>query len=69
MPVGEPYFRKEFARLLCDLSIEVRDGKVADETAPGGRKNAYVGFRLVDEKLEPDSPSPAPFPAEPESWN
>jgi len=64
MSVGEPYFRKEFMRLLGDFEIPVRDGKVADESSQSGRKNAYVGFRLVDEKLEADSPAPAPHPAE-----
>jgi len=61
-PFGEPFFRKEFLRLLSDLAIPVRDGKICDDYAPGARKNAYVGFRLVDEKLEADSPAPAPPP-------
>jgi len=68
-PYGEPHFRKEFSRLLSDLDIPVRDGKVNDDLA-GRRKNAYVGFRLVDEKLEADPgedscPSPVPLPPEP----
>lgn len=65
-PYGEPHFRKEFKRLLSDLSIPCGDGKMNDEDAPTGRTNAYVGFRLVDEKFEPEpaDPSPAPLPAE-----
>lgn len=62
MPVGEPQFRLEFLRLLRDLRADVRDGKLAaDET--GKRANAYVGFRLVDEKEEPEAPAPFPLPA------
>ncbi len=78
-PYGEPHFRKEFNRLLSDLSIDTRDGKIRDEFAPGGRKNAYIGFKLVDEKeeLTEDNPfdsqstkdllepSPIPLPPEP----
>lgn len=64
---GEPHFRKEFLRLLGDLSIQVKDGKVSDEIAPSGRKNAYVGFSLVDEKPEGEYFGPSPAPLQPES--
>jgi putative DNA primase/helicase len=71
-PFGEPHFWKEFSRLLRDLDIPIRDGKVKDEYAQSGRTNAFVGIKLIGEKLEEspedgDSSSPAPHLAEPDS--
>ncbi len=65
MPLGEPQFRMEFLRLLRDLEIPVRDGKKVD--AFGVRKNAYVGFRLVEEKPEAEDGFCSPTPFEPEA--
>lgn len=74
-PVGKANFQKEFLRLLSDLSIPIRDGKVKDPLDEHRRKNAYDGLKLIEEKLEaeisPDegysNPSPAPLPLEPSS--
>lgn len=65
MPLGEPLFRTEFLRLLRDMGVIVKDGKVlADD---GGRRlNAYCGFQLIDEKCDEDVVlSPAPLSPEP----
>ncbi|WP_020675297.1 DNA primase family protein [Geopsychrobacter electrodiphilus] len=70
-PYGEPHFRKEFKRLLSDLSIPCGDGKMIDDLDATRRTNAYTGFRLIEEKLDdtPEGatfgPSPAPLRAEP----
>ena len=65
-PFGEPVFQKEFARLMRDTGIDVRDGKkdvVIDSTGSTRRANCYTGFSIVDEKPEEDSLSaPPPLP-------
>lgn len=69
-PFGEPHFQKEFARLLRDLGVEVGDGKKSIPINASGdtkRANCYMGFTLVDEKLEADSPAPSPAPLSPEA--
>lgn len=59
MPLGEPLFRTEFLRLLRDLGIAVKDGKVLSEDG-SKRLNAYCGFELVDEKCDEAASAPAP---------
>lgn len=64
MPLGEPLFRQEFLKLLRDMDIAVRDGKKDVQVNSLGdteRKNAYVGFTLVDEKEETCDLSPTPL--------
>jgi hypothetical protein len=64
-PFGEPTFQKEFARLLRDIGVEVRDGKkevVIDAVGCTRRANCYTGFSIVDEKPETDTPAPPPPP-------
>ncbi len=60
MPIGEPSFRREFLRLIEEKDIEVRDGKLSSTDESGRRPNAYVGFRLVEEK---DACPPPPPPS------
>ena len=64
MPIGEPSFRREFLRQLEEKNIEVRPGKLLGKDESGLRPNAYLGFRLVEEKdIEgpvPVSPPPPP---------
>jgi putative DNA primase/helicase len=62
MPYAEPMFRTEFLRLLRDMDQAPKDGKITDES--NRRRNAYVGFHLIDEKEEPDAVSPAPLSPE-----
>jgi hypothetical protein len=57
MPLGEPQFRLEFLRLLRERNAKIKDGKAYDDA--NNMKNAYVGFRLVEEK-DDDAPSPSP---------
>ena len=67
-PFGEPHFQKEFARLLRDMGVEVKDGKkdvVINALGDTRRANCYRGFTLVDEKdngadLLPSPPCPLP---------
>ena len=66
MPIGEPLFRQEFLRLLRDLEITVKDGKVLAEDSDK-RLNAYVGFELVDEKCHEEFSSISPAPLSPEA--
>lgn len=64
-PFGEPHFQKEFARLLRDIGVDVRDGKkdvVIDAVGSTRRANCYTGFSIVDEKPEDDTPAPPPLP-------
>jgi putative DNA primase/helicase len=65
-PMGEPTFRAEFLRQMKERGIEVRDGKdnvVLDHhSGATERRNAYIGFRVVDEKAEPDALPPFPLP-------
>lgn len=65
MPIGEPHFRREFNKLIDELGIEVRDGKLSSSDESGRRPNAYVGIRLVEEKdIEgTDSASSPPPPS------
>ena len=70
MPVGQPHFVMEFNRLLRDIGIPTKDGKKDVPVGMAGeveRKNAYVGFRLVDEKLEADVCDSSPSPSSPEA--
>jgi len=66
-PVGEPNFRTEFLRQMKERGIEVRDGKdnvvVDHHSGATERRNAYVGFRIVEEKDDSLSPPPLPLPA------
>jgi len=65
MPIGEPFFRVEFKRLMVDQGAEMSDQKLPAD-GHGRRENAYGGIRLVDEK--PDGfDLPAPFPSPPEA--
>lgn len=62
-PFGEPHFLKEFARLLRDMGIKVRDGKkdiVSSAAGISKRANCYCGFTLVDEKSEEESAPVSP---------
>lgn len=64
-PFGEPHFQKEFARLLRDMGIQVKDGKkdiIINASGDTKRANCYTGFTLVDEKPEAEELSPAPAP-------
>lgn len=64
-PFGEPHFQKEFARLLRDLGIDIKDGKKEVTINGAGdtrRANCYCGFTLVDEKPEGDTLAPPPLP-------
>jgi putative DNA primase/helicase len=67
-PMGEPTFRAEFLRQMKERGIEVKDGKdnvlLDHHSGATERRNAYVGFRIVDEKSEPEALSPLPFPAD-----
>lgn len=70
MPLGEPLFRQEFLKLLRDMNIAVRDGKKDVQINSLGdteRKNAYVGFSLIDEKPEADVCDSSPTPLRPEA--
>lgn len=65
-PFGEPHFQKEIARLLRDIGIEVKDGKmevVIDVLSNTTRRaNCYVGFSIVEEKVEEGTIAPPPLP-------
>ena len=65
MPIGEPHFRREFNKLLEEQGIAVKDGKLSSNDESGRRPNAYVGFRLVEEKDTegPDSAFSPPPPS------
>lgn len=65
MPIGEPFFQREIARLLRDAGVVVKDGKkdvVINTVGDTRRANCYCGFNLVEEKPEADSPDPPPRP-------
>jgi putative DNA primase/helicase len=66
-PVGEPNFRTEFLRQMKERSIDVGDGKenvvVDHHSGATERRNAYVGFRVLEEKDDPLTPPPSPLPA------
>jgi putative DNA primase/helicase len=65
-PMGEPTFRAEFLRQMKERGIDVRDGKesvvVDHQSGATERRNAYVGFRVVEEKAESDPEALPPFP-------
>lgn len=66
LPTGEPFFVKEFARLLRDAGIDVKDGKkdvVINQAGDTKRANCYCGFNLIEEKAEPDAPAPPLHPS------
>jgi hypothetical protein len=62
--MGEPTFRVEFLRQMKERGIEVKDGKdnvvIDHHSGATERRNAYVGFRIVEEKADPESLPPFP---------
>lgn len=66
-PMGEPTFRTEFLKQMKERSIDVRDGKdnvvVDHQSGATERRNAYVGFRIVEEIEEADAFPPLPLSA------
>jgi len=70
-PFGEPQFQKEFARLLRDMGVDVKDGKKEIEINQVGdkrRANCYTGFFIVDEKDNGTDLSSLPALSPPRRW-
>jgi putative DNA primase/helicase len=66
-PFGEPHFQKEFVRLLRDIGMNVKDGKmdvIVDALSNTTRRaHCYAGLSIVEEKMEGgDSLAPPPLP-------
>jgi putative DNA primase/helicase len=66
-PLGEPNFRSEFIRQMKERGIELKDGKdnvvIDHHSGATERRNAYVGFQIVEEKDDSLPLPPLPLSA------